>query len=182
MWAALVTSVFVGLDAPPRLSVLPVRSAVCLGSFFRYPYQMELSPGPVKPLRGRPPLPEAERIERRQLQEDAKREARRRHAATNPPRRPPGRPRLPSAERRSRIRASQEKWKLANRERYIAKKAECAQRPENKARRRVSYRARTRFVPCWVVAPGSERSRLVPSDPGWCRVFPGDPEYPGEPE
>ena len=109
---------------------------------------MEISPSdaPVKPLRGRPPLPEADRIERVKVREDAKREARRQLVAANPARRPVGRPRLPSAERRSRIRVSQEKWKEANRERYVAKKAECSSRPEYKARRRANYVIRMRIT------------------------------------
>ena len=57
-----------------------------------------------------------------------------------------GRPRLPSVERRSRIRASKEKWKEANWERYVAKKAECSSRPESKARRRATYLIRTRVT------------------------------------
>jgi len=57
-----------------------------------------------------------------------------------------GRPRLPSPERRARARSSQEKWKEANKERYLEKKAECAARPEYKARRRELYSLRQFIV------------------------------------
>ena len=102
---------------------------------------METSPldAPVKPVRGRPPLPDAERMARLEARAVDKRDTRRRLVAINPATRPVGRPRLPSAERLLRIRASKDKWKEANREQYVAKKAECSSRPEYKARRRANY-------------------------------------------
>jgi hypothetical protein len=109
---------------------------------------MEVSPNdvPVKPIRGRPPLPEVERIARVEVRRIVKRDARRRLVAANPATRPVGRPRLPSAERRSRLRASKDKWKEANMEKYLAKKAECRCRPEYKAHRRANYVIRVRIT------------------------------------
>ena len=54
----------------------------------------------------------------------------------------PPRRRLSDRERWLNMRAGQERWKAANRERYLEQKRLLARQPDNLARRRALYRQR----------------------------------------
>ena len=54
----------------------------------------------------------------------------------------PPRRRLSDRERWLKMRAGQERWKAANRERYLEQKRTLARQPDNLARRRARYQQR----------------------------------------